>query len=160
LSHRGLKIADFLIDGLAVFVADRAGTRRTPEDRTCLRPPCGVSRAVFGEIRHVGLHHHHLLGRAPFLESSEAILDVSGIGWLALFAVIDYVDAGLDLLSHDFRDGRWHTCLERRDIATTSLDRRGLSQQIGGPRQAARMGSQDAFRAALHFAPSGLYCVQ
>src|SRR5260370_26393321 len=145
------------MDGLAVFVAARAGTRRTAEDGTCLRPPCGVSRAVFGEIRHVGLHYHHLLGRAPFLESSEAILDVSGIGWLALFAVIDYVDAGLDLLVHDFRDGRWHARLERRHIAATPLDRRGHSQQIGGPRQAAGGGSQDSVRAAPHFAPSARY---
>ena len=70
---------------------------------------------------------------------------------LAVLAVADDVDAGVDLLADHLVDGALHPRRERGLVV-------GLAQllgvqhrdQIGRPRQAAGVGGQDAARAALH----------
>ena len=70
---------------------------------------------------------------------------------LAVLAVADDVDAGIDLPANDLGDGALHPRRERGLVV-------GLAQflgvehrhQIGRPRQAAGVGGQDAAGAALH----------
>ena len=72
-------------------------------------------------------------------------------GRFAVFAVVDRIDAGLDLLAHHILDRLAQLALVgSRRGRVTLLRLLELFQQVGGPDQAADMGRQDALGAALH----------
>ena len=86
-------------------------------------------------------------------ETGEAVAQIKHEALTALLAVVDDVDAGVDLLCHD---GVAALGLERGVVdrlATRALDIK--VGQGGGPRQAAGMRGQNAMFAALHFRSRG-----
>jgi hypothetical protein len=87
----------------------------------------------------------------------QPIFDVGGVARLAHLAVVDDVDAGLDLLFDDCRHCRADARLERGRI-----DRHPLllgehrAHEIVGTRQAPGVGCQEALGAAFHRPAGGL----
>ena len=94
-------------------------------------------------------------GVAGAAEAGEPVLDVGGVARLRHLAVVDDVDAGLDLLLDDLGHRRAHARGERRRI-----DRHALllgvhhADEIVRPRQAAGVGGEEALGAAFHRASS------
>ena len=93
--------------------------------------------------------------RAAFAaEAGEAMAHVEHEGFARLLAVVDHVEAVLDLLLHDLAH-RGAACA----LDLVLVDRlaahapREQPRQRGGPRQAAGMGGQNAVFAALHRSP-------
>src|SRR5260370_360985 len=88
-------------------------------------------------------------------EAVEPVLDVGGVARLAHLAVIDDVDAGLDLLLDDRRDRVADARFERRRVDRDAflLGEHRPDQRLG-PGQAAGMCGQEPPGAALHGRPS------
>ena len=86
------------------------------------------------------------------LEAAEALVDIGDEARLAELAVVDHVDAELDLPAHDLADGaaqpRGMGLLVDRLALLLGLDR---GEQIGGPRQAADMSGENAIAACFHW---------
>src|SRR5262247_2441034 len=126
---------------IASAIANRdrrvAGRRLSPR-------AAGVAEHALLEAREVGkvLIHEGIAGAA---EAREPVLDISGVAWLRHLAVIDKIDAGLDLLRHDLVHRRAHALGERDRI-----DRHAFllgehhADEIGRARQAAGVGDKEA----------------
>ena len=85
------------------------------------------------------------------LEAREALVDVVDEARLAHLAVVDHVDAQLDLLPDDLPD----RLSEPRAIgpvvhAPSRRSRLDQLEKVGGTGQAAGMSGENAMRAALH----------
>src|SRR5262249_56505563 len=106
----------------------------------------------FGEIRPV----RTALDLALAAEASEPLAHVGGIADLALLTVIDDVDAGGRLLTHDVARGALNARRERRGVdRCTCVHRLEHAEQLRRPRQAPRVGGEDAVRAAFHASSNG-----
>src|SRR5262249_28169151 len=85
------------------------------------------------------------------LEAAETFVDVRYEAWLAEFAIVDDVDAEVDLLAHDLG----HRLAQPRGVGLR-VDGLALflgphhGEQIGGPRQASDVGGENPVDAALH----------
>jgi len=76
---------------------------------------------------------------------------VGRVADLALLAVVDDVQAGLDLLADDVGDGAAHARVERPGIRHgPRVERLQGSCQVLGPRKATSVCRQDAVGAELH----------
>ena len=111
------------------------------------RGELGEQRGKLGKLRLAGAHRR----RALALEAGEAVEHVHGVVGAALLAVIDDVDAGLDLLRHDMRDRLLHRCGEL-GLALAGLVLLGEQKldDFGCARQAAGMGGEDARGRTFH----------
>ena len=92
--------------------------------------------------------------RALAAETGQAMPHIEHEGFARLLAVVDHVEAGLDLLLHDRPDrgAAFALDLGRIDrLAAHAL--REQPRQRGGARQAAGMRGQNAVFAALHRSP-------
>src|SRR5207302_7945570 len=100
--ERALQIVDVGHSCLAVAHRDRriAGRRLAPRAAWIAEHALLQLR----EVREVLIDE----GVAGAAETREAILDVSRVARLREFAVIDHVDAGIRLLSHDLAHGGAH----------------------------------------------------
>ena len=89
-------------------------------------------------------------------EAVEPLQHIGGVARLRHFAVVDDVDAGLDLLARRLEHRLGDPALERRRIdLVAALRRDDHLDQIVRPRQAAGMGGQepvDAVHGLLRFA--------
>ena len=143
--ERGLEIVDIGLGRIGVADGDGsvAGGRLAPR-------ASGVAEDALGEVGELG----EILvdeGVARAAEAHEPVLDVGGIARLRHFAVVDDVDAGIDLLAHHLS----HRCAHARG-ERVALDRHALllgvhqPDQIVGPRQAAGMSRQKSVGAADH----------
>ena len=82
--------------------------------------------------------------------AAEPLVDIADKARFAVFAVIDHVDAELDLLVHDLADGRGEPRRRRcriERLGPVALDQR---QEIGRPRQAAGVGGKNAIGTVFH----------
>jgi hypothetical protein len=88
------------------------------------------------------------------LVAAEPLIDIADEAWLAVFAVVDHVDAEIDLPLHDLA----HGAAQPAGIVVSPEVRSAALQEfekIGRPRQAARMSREDAIGAVLHmFVPN------
>ena len=114
--------------------------------------PCaaGVAKHPPGEFRKAD---EVLIDERPALapEAVQPVFGVGGIARLAHLAIIDDVDAGLDLLFDDGRHRRADAGPQSRRIDRhTLLFGEHRAHEVLRPRQAAGMGRQEAFGAALH----------
>ena len=80
-----------------ILPGDRARARRSVLER---RGEVGEHRRELGELGLAGAERR----RARAVEAGEAILDVDGVVDAALLAVVDHVEAAVDLLSHHLGD--------------------------------------------------------
>ena len=143
--ERGLEIVDVGARRRRIAHADRSVAGRRLAARSA-----GIAEHALGEIGEVGeiLVHEGVAGAA---EAGEPVLDVGGIARLRHLAVVDEIDAGLDLLAHHLGDRRAHARRQRR-----AIDRHALllgvhhPDEVVGPRQAAGMGGEEALGAAAH----------
>ena len=130
------------LDLRVVAVRDGAGARRVADRR---RDVAVEALEVLGEL--VGLGQRH---RRPghALEAGEPTGDVGGVARLAHLAVVHDVDAGGDLTAHGFGH-RVADLLLGGHLAVEGGEgaREG---DAGGAGQAAGVGGEDAFGAALH----------
>ena len=89
--------------------------------------------------------------RALAAEPGQAVAHVEHEGFARLLAVVDHVEAGLDLLLHDRSHCGAAFALDLGRIDRLAAHALGIEpRQRGGARQAAGMGGQDAVFAALH----------
>ncbi len=148
--QRGAEVGAFGLDRRAVRVGDLADRLR--QLRT-VRHPVGRGDArleftlVLRIVVEIGMHR----ARALAAEPGQAVAHVEHEGFARLLAVVDHVEAGVDLLLHDraHRGAALALDLGRIDrLAAHPL--REQSRQRGGTRQAAGMGGQDTLFAALH----------
>ena len=143
--HRRLEVGDVRHRRVPVAHADRpvAGRRLAPR-------AAGIAEHAPLEPRELGevLVDERVAGAA---EAREPVLDVGGVARLRHLAVVDEVDAGLDLLPHDLGHRLAHALAEcgRLDRHALLLGVHG-ADEIVGPRQGAGMRGQKALRAALH----------
>src|SRR5215468_11238566 len=86
------------------------------------------------------------------LEPAEAFVHVGHETRLAIFAIIDDVDAERDLLLHDLPHGLAQPRGMFRLIQSAAV-RLHKIEEVGRPRQAADVGGEDAIGAALHASP-------
>ena len=85
------------------------------------------------------------------LEAAEPLIDVSDEARLGVFAVVDDVDAELDLLADDLLDRARKPCAAGRLVDRLALLARQQSvEQVGRSRQRAGVGGEDAAGALLH----------
>src|SRR5688500_15499918 len=85
------------------------------------------------------------------LEAAEPLVDIGDEARLAELAVVDNVDAELDLLAHDLAHRAAQPCGMHRVVDGLALlpGVHGL-EHIGWPRQAADMGGENSLAASLH----------
>src|SRR3990172_5547492 len=87
--------------------------------------------------------------------SRMSLADVVGEVGLAELAVVDAVDAALDLLAHDVRDALAQAAGEGLLIVGRAAGAGGDERrQVVGAGGAGGVGGQDALRASLHSFPS------
>jgi hypothetical protein len=90
------------------------------------------------------------------LEAAEAFVDIGDEARLAELAVIDDVDAEIDLLADNLGDrGAQARGVRLLVDRLAPLPRLHNIEQIGGTRQAADMSGENSLAASLHF-PSRL----
>src|SRR6266545_4114074 len=133
--------------------ARRLGVLHGNRFRAGRRPPPRAARVPEYPARHPGeVHEVPVLQRlARAGEPPEAVLDVGGVARLAVLAVVDDVDADLDLLANDLRHRRPDPRGEGAGIdGDALLLREHRPRQVIGTRQAPRVGGQDALGAAFH----------
>src|SRR5262249_33474076 len=88
------------------------------------------------------------------LEASKTVLDVRRVVRFAPLAVIDDVQAGVELLADALADGFAYASVEGRHVVQTALlPGHEHLEQVVGARQAAAVGGQDMVRAPLHRQP-------
>ena len=111
------------------------------------RGEIGEHRRQLGKIRLPGAERR----RARAVEAGQAILDVRGVVGAPLLAVVDDVDAAVDLPLHHLDDRGGDGLIELGPlVARLCLFRQ---QQLDHPRrsrQAPGMGSEDPVGAAFH----------
>ena len=143
--ERRLEIVDVGLRRLLVAHADRRVAGRRLAARAA-----GIAEHALLQLRELGevLIDEGVAGAA---EAVEPVLDVGGVARLRHFAVVDEVDAGVGLLFDHLGHRRAHARGQRRGI-----DRHAFllgvhhADQVVRPRQAAGMGGQKTFAAALH----------
>ena len=146
--ERRLQVVDVGLRRLRVAHADRRVARR----RLPARAP-GVAEHALGEVGEADeiLVDERVAGAA---EAGEAILDVGRVARLAHLAVVDDVHARLGLLADDLLDGGRDATRQRSRVDRHAfLLRVHHPDQVLGPRQAARVGREEPFSAALHCDP-------
>src|SRR6266851_1817602 len=85
------------------------------------------------------------------LEARQALVRVVDEPWLAHFAVVDHVDAELDLLPDDLPDRLSEPRVMGRVVhAASRRPRLDQLEEVGGTGQAAGVSGEDTIRAALH----------
>ena len=153
--ERGLEIVDVALEQRLSLVGDRPGADHVVGPRRAEIAGRVVEfreRQRLARLRPMTPRTASLIG----LEAAEPLVHVGDEARLAVFAVIDHVDAELDLLAHDLAD----RALEPTFVGL--LVARGLrihhGEQISRPRQAADMRGENAVGAAFHrLAPVRLF---
>src|SRR5512133_3182188 len=104
-------------------------------------------RFCFARVRPRAPPRHVLVS----LETAQAFINVGDEARLAELAVVDDVDAEIDLLAHDLGDRGAQPRRVRLFVDGFAL-LSGLHdvEQIGGTRQTADMGGENSARASLH----------
>jgi hypothetical protein len=143
--QRRFQVLRIRFRGLRIRNLDRTVARR----RLAARAP-GIAEDLtleHREVREVLV----LEGIALAAETAQAILDVGRVARLAQLAVVDDVDTRRDLLADDVGHRRLDARVQRRavDGHALFLGEHHLDE-VGRPRQAARVGGEESFGAALH----------
>ena len=144
-----LQIGDVPLRGAGVAHADRAVAGRRLAARAA-----GIAEDLPGQRREVDevLVDEAVAGAA---EARQPVLDVGGVARLRHLAVVDDVDAGLDLLADDLGHRR-----ADRARRAPRLDRHAFllgehhADEVLRPRQAAGMRGEKALGAAFIVRPS------
>ncbi len=111
----------------------------------------GEMREQLRQLGKLGVASAHR-GRAFALVAGEPVQYVYGVIGAALFAVIDDVDAAFDLLPHNMGHRIAH-CGGELGLALAGGFLLGQQKfyHLGGARQAAGVGGENAICAAFHF---------
>ncbi len=127
-----------------ILPADRAVAGRAVLER---RGEVLEDLGELGKFRLAGAERR----RALAFVAGQPLEHVHGVIGAALFAVIDDVEAAFDLAAHDAGDRLAHRRLQF-GAARTRLLLLGqqLFDHLGGARQAAGVGGEDAVGAAMH----------
>src|SRR5262245_2067595 len=137
-----LEVGEVLLDRCPVLPLDRAVARRAQDRRAPL-----AARSRRGKVGPVRARRHRRLT----VEAGEAMAHVGGIADLPLLAVVDDVDAGVELLLDDLADGAGHARLEGRRVGHgAGVERLERGRQILGAGKASGVRGQDAVGAELH----------
>jgi hypothetical protein len=137
-----LQIGDVRAHSVETSVGDRPDARRHGEVDAAHDAP-----HVLGELGHIGGQPRHA-GLAA--EAVEALLDVRRVSDLALLAIVDNADAGLDLTPHDGGHRRADLLVEAFDAGLAPVSELQRREQLRRPRQAAGVRGQDVLGRALH----------
>ena len=159
--HRRLEVVDVRLDRLVALIADRPGAgidaavpapSASPAKRfgDALGPRVVVGKS---EVLPARRARSHLLARSGrlALEAAESFDDVAEEARFALLAVGDDIDARFDLLPHHVRYRLAHQPCELFAVVGLTVFPQSKERDQGvGSGQAAHVGREDSFRAALH----------
>src|SRR5262249_47427744 len=150
--ERRLEVADVGLKLRVALVRDRPGAHHMRKRRGGARQRAAEPFVELGkrpELARAGEWAPLALG--VDLEAGEALVDVRDEAGFPHLAVVDDVDAELDLLGDDGFHGGADARREAGGVVRLAFSL-GLDelQQVGGTGQAARVGGEDAAFAALH----------
>ena len=149
LPSAALKFSMSRLTSVVALVVDRAGADHVRRPRRS-----GIGRrVVIFRKRQRFARLRPLIGDAAGrvdLEAAQPLVDIGHEARLGVFAVVDDVDAELDLLVHDLDDRRAQALLVGLRVIPRLSRWRPSSEQIGRPRQAADMGGENAVVASFH----------